>query len=103
MKDMRTIFMDQESVLVVMIKSVAPDMIAFIYDQYFFSCALCQALGHYGARKACSHYQIIKHIISFVVFGEMRFPLFLFRSGFPCLKLFFPTNARTGNYRPYSA
>src|SRR5688572_287147 len=63
MENMWTIFMYKNSIVVIKIKSITADMASLIDNQHFFICLRCQSFSQNCPGKACSYYQIIKHML----------------------------------------
>ena len=62
MKDVRTVFVDQNSILVVVVVSIAANMLSAIANQNLFIRACCESLCKYTAGKAGTYNEVIKHL-----------------------------------------
>src|SRR5687768_6318249 len=62
---MRSVLVDQDARLVVVIVSVAADVRTLVDDQHFFAGHGRQALGEHGTGKSSTYHQVIKHSGSF--------------------------------------
>src|ERR1041385_7522783 len=61
MEDMRTVFVDKDARLVVVVKSVATYVGPAINQHHPFPEIPSHLRGHYGSRKSCSYDQVVKH------------------------------------------
>jgi hypothetical protein len=61
MKYVRSIFVNEDSVFVVVIESVACDMVAFVTNQNFFIAAGGEPLCEDASGETCTHNEVIEH------------------------------------------
>ena len=62
MKDVRAVAVDQHALVVVVVVSVARDVVALVDDEDFFTELGCQTLSQDAAGKTGTYNQIVKHV-----------------------------------------